>query len=77
MHALPATSLHRVTPKTRGVRIACFFWIQHLIADDGQRTLLFDLDTAIQRLNTANADKTARTHLTGCYHNLVRMWGAP
>ena len=73
----PATSLHRVTPITRGVRTACFFWIQSLISDGGQRTLLFDLDTAIQRLNTANADETARTHLTGCYHNLVRMWGVP
>ena len=73
----PATSLHRVTPITRGVRTACFFWIQSLISDGGQRTLLFDLDTAIQRLNTANSDETARTHLTGCYHNLVRMWGAP
>ncbi|MFZ1765963.1 MAG: Fe2+-dependent dioxygenase [Candidatus Nitrotoga sp.] len=73
----PSTSLHRVTPITRGVRTACFFWVQSLISDDGQRTLLFDLDTAIQRLNSANADETARTHLTGCYHNLVRMWGVP
>jgi PKHD-type hydroxylase len=73
----PATSLHRVTPVTRGVRVASFFWIQSLIPDDGKRTMLYDLDTAIQRLNASNADETARTQLTGCYHNLVRMWGAP
>jgi PKHD-type hydroxylase len=76
MIVYPATSLHRVTPVTRGVRLASFFWIQSLIRDDGQRTLLFDLDNAIQRLNASNADETARTHLTGCYHNLLRMWGA-
>ena len=73
----PATSLHRVAPVTRGVRLASFFWTQSLIKDDGQRSLLFDLDTAIQRLNAGLADEAARTSLTGCYHNLLRMWGAP
>lgn len=73
----PATSLHRVAPVTRGVRLASFFWIQSLVPDDGRRTLLFDLDNAIQRLNAAQADDSARTQLTGCYHNLLRMWGAP
>ena len=46
----PSTSLHRVEPVTRGARIASFFWIQSMVRDDGARTLLFDLDTAIQRL---------------------------
>lgn len=70
----PASSLHRVTPVTRGVRLACFFWVQSMIRDDGQRALLFDLDTAIQRLTATAADDAARTSLTGCYHNLLRMW---
>jgi len=73
----PATSLHRVAPITRGARVACFFWVQSLIPDDGQRTLLFNLDTAIQRLNATGADETARAQLSGCYHNLLRTWGAP
>ncbi|MEC5215888.1 PKHD-type hydroxylase [Actimicrobium sp. GrIS 1.19] len=72
----PSTSLHQVTPVTRGERIASFFWIQSLIRDDGQRSLLFDMDTAIQRLNASAADDSARTSLTGCYHNLLRMWSA-
>ena len=46
----PSTSLHHVRPVTRGARVASFFWIQSMVRDDGQRTLLFDLDTAIQRL---------------------------
>lgn len=72
----PSTSLHRVSPVTQGARIASFFWVQSMVADDARRALLFDLDNAIQRLNATNADEIARTHLTGCYHNLVRMWGA-
>jgi len=72
----PATSLHSVTQITRGVRVASFFWIESIVADDAHRTLLFNLDNAIQRLNATDADDLARTHLTGCYHNLLRMWGA-
>ena len=70
----PATSLHQVTPITRGARLACFFWVQSLVRDDNQRSLLFDLDNAIQRLNQTNADEGARRTLVGCYHNLMRQW---
>ncbi len=70
----PATSLHQVTPITRGVRLACFFWIQSLVRDDTQRGLLFDMDTAIQRLNQTGGDESAKQLLVGCYHNLLRQW---
>lgn len=71
----PSTSLHRVTPVVKGARIASFFWVQSMIRDDAQRTLLFDLDSAIQRLNHTGADERALVQLTGSYHNLLRMWG--
>jgi len=74
MVVYPATSLHQVAPITRGVRTACFFWVQSLIRDDAQRALLHDMDNAIQRLNQTNADEVARRSLIGCYHNLVRQW---
>lgn len=74
MVVYPATSLHQVAPITRGVRMACFFWVQSLIRDDTQRALLHDMDNAIQRLNETNADDVARRTLIGCYHNLVRQW---
>jgi PKHD-type hydroxylase len=74
MVVYPASSLHRVTPVTRGARLACFFWVQSMVRDDAQRALLFDLDNAIQRLTATSADESARVHLTGCYHNLLRMW---
>ena len=73
----PATSLHRVTPVTRGARVSSFFWIQSMVRDDMQRTLLFDLDSSIQRLATVTGDQTVKetgVSLTGVYHNLLRQW---
>jgi PKHD-type hydroxylase len=70
----PGTSLHRVNPVTRGARLASFFWVQSLVRDDAQRALLYDLDVAIQRLGSAAPGETALVTLTGCYHNLLRMW---
>jgi PKHD-type hydroxylase len=70
----PASSLHQVTPITRGERLASFFWVESLVRDDGQRTLLYEMDVAIQRLNRSGADEEARRTLVGCYHNLLRQW---
>ncbi len=70
----PATSLHQVTPITRGERLASFFWVQSLVREDSRRKILFDLDQAIQTLNRTGADDAARAGLVGCYHNLLREW---
>jgi PKHD-type hydroxylase len=70
----PAGSLHHVRPVTRGTRLASFFWVQSMVRDDGARTLLFDLDTAIQRLTLERADHPVAVELTGVYHNLLRRW---
>jgi PKHD-type hydroxylase len=70
----PSTSLHHVRPVTRGARVCSFFWIQSMIRDDGQRTLLFDLDTAIQRVSQDLPEPPATVQLTGVYHNLLRRW---
>jgi PKHD-type hydroxylase len=70
----PASSLHHVTPVTTGARLASFFWIQSMVRDDGQRTLLFDLDQSIQRITHALPDHPTLVQLTGVYHNLLRRW---
>lgn len=70
----PATSLHHVTPVTRGARVCSFFWIQSMVRDDGQRSLLFDLDMGIQRLTADHPDHPSAVQLTGVYHNLLRQW---
>ena len=70
----PASSLHRVSPVTRGVRLASFFWVQSMVRDDGTRTLLFDLDMAINKVHQALPHHGAVTELTNCYHNLLRRF---
>jgi PKHD-type hydroxylase len=70
----PSTSLHHVKPVTRGARVSSFFWIQSMVRDDGQRSLLFDLDLAIQRLNRDHPEHPSAVQLTGVYHNLLRQW---
>jgi PKHD-type hydroxylase len=70
----PASSLHRVNPVTRGVRLASIFWVQSMVGDDGERSLLFDLDMAISQVTEASPDSPAVVALTGCYHNLLRRW---
>lgn len=71
----PASSLHQVTPVTRGARTSSFFWIQSLIRDDAKRALLFQMDIAIQQLaGKVGAGAPELVSLTGTYHNLLRMW---
>lgn len=71
----PSKSLHRVTPVTRGQRVASFFWLQSLIRDDADRETLFRLDVAIQRVSADKGPKDAAVlELTAVYHNLVRRW---
>lgn len=74
MIVYPATSLHRVTPITRGARIASFFWTQSMIRDEGQRALLFDLDMSIMRLTHDHPGHKSIVSLTAVYHNLLRQW---
>ncbi|HEY3694352.1 Fe2+-dependent dioxygenase [Phenylobacterium sp.] len=71
----PAASLHRVAPVTRGSRRAAFFWVQSMVRADGQRTLLYDLDNAIQAVSARlGQGDPAAVALAGSYHNLLRMW---
>jgi PKHD-type hydroxylase len=71
----PASSLHLVSPVTRGVRVASFFWLQSMIRDAHVRSMIFDLDTAIQNLTQRiGRDDPDTVKLTGIYHNLIRYW---
>ncbi len=70
----PASSLHRVEPVTRGVRLASFFWIESMVRSDEQRRLLFEMDTAIVALRERLGETGETIRLTGVYHNLLRLW---
>ena len=71
----PASSVHHVTPVTRGTRVASFFWIQSMVRDDAARAMLFELDTAVQSVAARlGSDDSEIVRLTGVYHNLLRRW---
>jgi PKHD-type hydroxylase len=70
----PGTSLHQVTPVTRGERVASFFWIQSMVREDAQRRLMYEMDLSIRRLTQDVPDHPALVQLTGVYHNLLRRW---
>jgi PKHD-type hydroxylase len=71
----PGTSVHRVLPVTRGTRVASFFWIQSVVRDDAQRTLLYDLDHSLGCLRQRGLQgEPEMVMLTGIYHNLLRRW---
>jgi PKHD-type hydroxylase len=71
----PSTSVHRVEPVTRGVRVCSFFWVQSMVRDDWQRSMLYELDRNIQSLRQRVGDGDEIVGLTGHYHNLLRQWG--
>ncbi|MDB5964658.1 MAG: Fe2+-dependent dioxygenase [Polaromonas sp.] len=83
----PGTSVHRVEPVTRGERLGCFFWVESMVREDSQRRLLYEMDMAITALRQKDLDRRHSgqeaqgdgespevVRLTGCYHNLLRMW---
>ena len=70
----PSSSLHHVTPVTRGTRTASFFWLQSMVRDNERRALLFELDNGIQELSVDHPEQSAAVKLTGVYHNLLRQW---
>jgi len=70
----PGTTLHEVTPVTRGERLASFFWVESMVRSGEQRQLLFEMDMALLKLRQRGEDDPAVVQLTGTYHNLLRMW---
>ncbi|GAB4042416.1 MAG: Fe2+-dependent dioxygenase [Rubrivivax sp.] len=71
----PSGSIHRVSPVTRGERLACYFFLQSLVKDAAQRKALYEADQALtrlrERLGAGDADVL---RLTALYHNLLRAW---
>ena len=70
----PSSSVHAVTPVTRGERLASFMFIQSMVRDAAQRRMLFDMDMALVRLRQQHGETPEVVQLTGIYHNLLRQW---
>ncbi|MYA67188.1 MAG: Fe2+-dependent dioxygenase [Gammaproteobacteria bacterium] len=73
----PGSSVHAVKPVTSGRRLAAFFWIQSMVRGDHRRSILYELDKAIQRIATETPEQEALVDLAGVYHNLLREWADP
>lgn len=73
----PSSSLHQVTPVTRGQRVCAIMWLQSAVADTAARSMLFDLDQSIQALSIGRAaDDPDIDRLIHVYHNLLRRWAS-
>lgn len=70
----PSSSVHQVTPVTRGERVACFMFIQSMVRDPNQRRLLYEMDMALLQLRHDIGETEAVVSLTSTYHNLLRQW---
>ena len=70
----PASSLHEVRAVKRGERLASIFWVQSMVREDAKRTMLYDLDVAVQRVSEELPGDATVVQLTGLYHNLLRLW---
>lgn len=74
MIVYPSSSLHRVEPVIRGVRVASFFWVQSMVREPERRRLLFEIDMSVISLRNTLGENPEVVRLTACYHNLIRMW---
>ena len=74
MVVYPSSSVHQVSPVTKGERVACLMFIQSMVRDAGQRRLLYDMDMSLMELRQTLGETEAVVQLTGTYHNLLRRW---
>ena len=70
----PSSSVHQVSAVTKGARVACFMFIQSMVRDPGKRRLLYDMDMSLMQLRQTAGETESVVHLTGVYHNLLRLW---
>ncbi len=70
----PASSIHQVSPVTRGERLVAVTWLQSLVRDPARRELLFGLNMAREKLLQSAPDAPETVQVNAAYMNLVRMW---
>jgi len=70
----PTGGLHEVTEVTRGARHAIIFWVQSMVRDHEQRSLLTSLDECVERVSARLPANDEVRQLTGVFANLGRMW---
>ena len=71
----PSSSLHRVTPVTRGERLVCVGWIESRIRDPRHREVIHDIDTVRRELFAREGKSELFDRLSRSHSNLQRLWG--
>lgn len=73
----PSGSIHEVKAVTRGVRLACYLFIQSVVQDTECRALLYEMDQSLMRLRAQHGEQAPELiRLTGVYNNLLRRWSS-
>lgn len=70
----PATTRHRVAEVSEGVRLVAVSWVQSMVRDSEQRTLLYQLARAREQLLRRHPSEQYTKDVDLVYVNLVRMW---
>ena len=71
----PSSSLHRVTPVTRGERLVALTWVQSYVRAPARRELLYELNLAREHLLKEAPGTDTTGYVDRSYANLLRMWG--
>lgn len=72
--AYPASSLHHVSPITKGARYASVIWVQSQVRDLAKRELLWDLDNAKRQVFGREGKSATFDTISKSHANLLRMW---
>jgi PKHD-type hydroxylase len=70
----PASTIHQVSPVTRGERLVAVTWVQSLVRDPARRELLYGLNLAREKLLAAAPEAEETAQVNAAYLNLIRMW---
>ena len=70
----PSSTLHRVAPVTRGVRVAAVTWVQSMIRDPACREILSDLETTRRTIFETQGKTREFDLISKSFANLMRMW---
>ena len=70
----PSSTLHRVAPVTRGVRVAAVTWVQSMIRDPACREILLDVETARRTILESQGKTREFDLISKSFANLMRMW---
>lgn len=70
----PSSTLHRVAPVTKGVRLVAVGWVRSLIRDPAQREILYDLDRSRRSIFQSHGKSREFDWITKSMTNLLRRW---